>query len=530
MSQVATGKVYLVGAGPGDPGLITVRGRELLQAADVVVYDYLANPALLRYAKPEAEFIYVGKQAGQHSMKQEDINALLVRLGREGQLVVRLKGGDPFVFGRGGEEAEALLEAGLSFEIVPGISSVVAVPAYAGIPVTHRNFVSSFTVITGHENANRSPYESRLDWEALAGSSGTLIFLMGVRHLEELSARLIEVGKSPNTPAAVVQWGTTWQQKVVSGTLANIAAEAHQAGIEPPAVTIVGEVAGLRDRLRWFDLPQARPLLGKRIVVTRARAQASSLLTKLSELGADALEFAAFKIVPPADLTPMDAAIAQLDSYDWVVFTSANGPDFFMQRLKAAGKDARAFAKARICAIGPATAQALERFNLKPDLVPEKYVAESILESFANMGNVVGSRFLLARADVAREALAVGLREMGGVVTEVTAYRQVIADEEGPTSTSPATLLKLLEGGQLDAVLFTSSNTVRNFASRLATVTAKPLRELLANTLVACIGPITTAAARDEYELDVQLEAPEYTIERLVQTLVDYFTALPVGV
>jgi len=516
MTQGKTGKVYLIGAGPGDPGLITVRGREALRQAEVVVYDYLANAALLREAKPGAEIIYVGKSASQHTMSQDKINLLLVELGRAGKVVARLKGGDPFVFGRGGEEAEVLRAADIAFEIVPGISSAIAVPAYAGIPLTHRDFVSSFTVITGHSGPPVAAQEEKLDWQALANASGTLVLLMGVNHLGQIATRLIEAGKSPALPVAVVRWGTTWQQETVTGTLANIAQLVKAAGIKPPAVTIIGEVAGLRERLQWWDKPEVRPLLGKRVVVTRTREQASSLLAKLTELGADALEFPTIKIIAPESFGPLDDAITQLGQYDWVIFTSVNGVDYFMARLKQAGKDARAFGQAKVCAIGPATAARLEEANIRADFMPSKFVAESIL---AELGEVSGQHILLARADVARDALREGLTAQGAQVDNVVTYRQVIGSEEdSPTSLKAAELVALLEAGEIDLVTFTSSNTVRNFATRLATASDKPLTTLLQKSRIACIGPITAGTAR-EMGLAVDIEADEFTIDGLLEVI-----------
>ncbi|MEI6044158.1 MAG: uroporphyrinogen-III C-methyltransferase [Chloroflexota bacterium] len=516
MAEAKIGKVYLIGAGPGDPGLLTVRGREVLRQADAVVYDYLVSHAFLREAKAGAELIYVGKSGKKHTMAQEEINAILVRLGQEGKLVARLKGGDPLVFARGGEEAEVLQAAGLPFEIVPGVSSATAVPAYAGIPVTQRDFVSSFTVITGHEDPTRPPDESRLDWNGIASVGGTLIFLMGVGHLDLISSRLIAAGRDANTPIAVVRWGTTWQQQTVTGTLATIAEIAKESEIKPPGVIVVGEVVGLRERLQWWDLPQTRPLLGKRIVVTRARDQASAMLDKLIELGADAIEFPVIKILAPSDYAPMDEAIERLSSYEWIVFTSVNGVDYFMRRLKVLGKDARAFGTAKVCTIGPATAARLEGYNLKADFMPTKYVAESILEE---LGNMAGKKILLARADVARELLYDGLLAQGALVDQVVAYRQVITGDESPTETTPAELAELLEAGKVDVVTFTSPNTIRNFGKRLAPFSTKSLVELLDKTLVACIGPITAGTARD-LGLRVDLEATEFTIDKLVETLV----------
>lgn len=517
--EKAKGKVYLVGAGPGDPGLLTLRGREILEAADVVVYNKEVNPALLRYTNPTAELVNLNRPGAN-----QDIDLLLTKLARAGKTVAQLISSDPLASATGVLIAEALQTNDVPFEIVPGVTKAAVVAAYAGVPVSHEDFAGGYLVMETQANPLELAYQTDMDWRGIAEANPTLLFQIGVQFVADLATQLMLGRKPPSTPAAVIQGGTTWQQKVVVGTLKTIGYEVQSAGFKGAVTVVIGETVKLRERLRWFDIAANRPLLGKRIVVTRAREQASGLVARLTGLGADAIEFAAFKIVPPLDLAPLDAAIAQLHTYDWVIFTSVNGPEFFMQRLHAAHKDARAFANAKICAIGPATAAALKKYNLQADLIPSKFVAESILESFATSSGVAGTRFLLARADVARENLADGLTAMGGLVNEVTAYRQVLADENGPTATSASQMLNLLQAGQLDAVLFTSSNTVRNFAKRLATVTDTPLNQLLGKTVVACIGPITSAAARDEYNLDVTLEAPEFTIDRLVESLVEFFT------
>ena len=530
LDKTTYGRVYLIGAGPGDPGLITVRGRDLLRAADAVVYDYLANPVLLRECRADAERIYVGKMAGNHALTQDEINALLVRLAHEGKNVARLKGGDPFVFGRGGEEAEELIKADVRFEVVPGISSSIAAPAYAGIPVTHRSAVSSFTVITGHEDPNRPADESRINWQGLADGGGTLVFLMGVGNLPEISSKLIQSGKSPETPVAIVRWGTTWQQKVVEGTLATIAERAKAAGIKPPAVTVVGEVAALRGKLAWFDTPDVRPLLGRRVVVTRAREQASDVVRHLTELGAEAIEFPVIRMVPPTDnYAGMDAAIKNLSSYNWIVFTSVNGVDYFWQRLMLAGKDARNLGSVKICAIGPATAAGLKDRGIVADLVPLRFVAEGILATFAGQYGDLnktlpldGQHMLLPRADIARDALVEGLAKMGAAVDQVNAYSTISADIEGEEAAA-AELVERLDAGEVDVVTFTSSSTVRNFADRiLKAAPGRELAALLEKTTIACIGPITADTARS-YGLPIHIEAAEFTVPALVDAIVAHY-------
>ena len=526
--------VYLVGAGPGDPGLITVRGLECIRRADVLVYDYLASKQLVREARPEAERIYVGKRAGAHTLKQDEINALLVEKAKEGKTVVRLKGGDPFVFGRGGEEALALVEAAIPFEVVPGVTSGIAGPAYAGIPVTHRGLASMVTMITGHEDPTKE--KSDLDWERISGAKGTLVFFMGVRNLPGIVERLIGHGRDPTTPVALVRWGTTVRQETLVGTLVDIGKKAECEGFKPPALIVVGEVVGLRDRLNWFE---RRPLFGRKIVVTRSRTQASELVQRLEELGAEAMEMPTIRIDDPEDWGPADEAISELGRFDWIVFTSVNGVDRFFGRLFALGKDVRHLGGIRCCAIGPATAERLRQYHVQADLRPEKYVAESILEAFRGVGEgerekgregeretpphpltpsphrgaVDGIRVLLPRTDRARETLPEGLRKSGAEVEEVTVYRTM------PVERCAEEVAERFEREEIDAVTFASSSTVRNFVEMVGTERA---RRWLNDVLVASIGPITTGTARD-LGVVVGVEAEEYTIPGLVEAIVRYW-------
>ncbi len=504
---MGTGLVSLVGAGPGDPGLITVRGMERLKECDVVVYDYLANPSLLDYCPPAAERIYVGKQAGAHSLSQDDLNDLLVRLGQEGKRVVRLKGGDPYIFGRGGEEAELLQAAGVRWEVVPGISSGVAAPAYAGIPVTHRDYASSVAFVTGHEDPTRDT--GRINWAGLATGVDTLVFYMGIGNLPLISEQLIAHGRSGDTPVAVIRWGTHQQQATVTGTLLTIASAVREAQLKPPAITIVGEVVKLRDTLRWFD---NGPLWGKRIIVTRAREQASDLSSRLRELGAEPIEYPVIAFVPPESFGALDEAIISVRHYDWIIFTSANGVRFFMERLRAIGQDISALAGIKIGAIGPATAAEVELHQLATTFVPTEFVAEAVV---AQIGNVQGQHILLPRADLAREALVAGLQAKGAQVDNVVAYRTVLGD-------SAVDVAGLLHDHAIDAVTFTSSSTVKNFWTKLeqAGLTAADIPPLLNNVTVAAIGPITARTAR-KLGLRVDIEAEQYTIDRLVQALVE---------
>ena len=372
----------MVGAGPGDPGLLTLKGAECLAKADVVVYDFLANPVLLAHASPEAEMIYVGKKGSDHTLGQAEINQLIVDLAQGGKTVVRLKGGDPYIFGRGGEEAEELYEAGVPFQVVPGISSVVAAPAYAGIPLTHRDHTSHVSFVTGHEDPTKE--KSALDWDRLAAGQGTLVFVMGVKNLEKISRNLVQGGRAGSTPAALVRWGTTPDQTSLVGTLDDIADKARAAGLKPPAVLVVGGVVGLRSKLNWFE---SLPLFGRRILVTRTREQASRLTGSLTALGARVIECPTIRLVPPSSWEPVDRAIGVLPEFDWLVLTSPNGVRFFMDRLWENGFDARALAGVKLAAIGPATADMLQSYGLRTDLLPEKYVAESLVEAWSVRGS-----------------------------------------------------------------------------------------------------------------------------------------------
>ena len=503
------GKVYLVGAGPGDPGLITVKGLEMLRRARVVVYDQLASPELLKEAPPDAELIYVGKKAGAHALPQEEINRLLVAKAREARVVVRLKGGDPFVFGRGGEEAEALAAAGVPFEVVPGVTSAVAVPAYAGIPVTHRDLAALVTFVTGHEDPTKG--RSDIPWEILARQPGTLVFLMGVKNLAENCAKLLAGGRPPDTPAAVIQEGTLLSQRTVTGTLADIAVRAEEAGIRPPAILVVGEVAGLRERLKWWE---TRPLFGKVAVVTRTREQAGALSRLLTEAGARVVEIPALKLLPPEDFGPLDRALAHLTDYRWLIFTSANGVEAFFRRLGERGRDLRAVGHLKLAAIGPATAQALVRRGLTADLVPESFVAEGLAEGLLPLLHP-GDRVLLPRAAQAREALPELLRHAGVEVEVVPVYRMV------PPPEIPEAARPFLEEARVDILTFASSATVHHFA---ALVGRERFLTLARRAVVAAIGPIT-AQALGEYGITPQVQPSTYTIPALAEAVVAHFQA-----
>jgi len=503
------GVVFLVGSGPGTADLITMRGMRLLASADVVVYDYLADPQLLRETPPHCERVYVGKKAGQHTQCQEEINDLLVRLAGDGKRVVRLKGGDPFVFGRGGEEALALKEAGLPFEVVPGVTAGIAAPAYAGIPVTHRGMTCTLGFITGHEDPEKD--DSDIDWAKVATGFGTLVFYMGVGNLSRIVERLIEHGRPASTPAAVIRWGCRPNQQTVSGTLADIVQKVEEARLKPPAIIIVGEVVGLRRDLQWFE---NKPLFGRRIVVTRSRAQAGDLSAQLIELGADVVEFPVIRIVPPEDSEPLKQAAGRVGEYDWLVFMSVNGVEAFFDALRGQGLDARALHGVRVCAIGPATAGVVEDYGVIPDLVPPKYVAESVAEALVAQGPLEGKRFLLARADIGRSFLPRELKRLGAHVEDVVAYRTVLEEPENIEEVR----CELTEG-RIAAVTFSSSSTVRNFAELVG---ADVLRNVSPEVCLASIGPETTRTLR-EWTTGEVVEAAEFTIPGLVAALLERF-------
>jgi uroporphyrinogen III methyltransferase/synthase len=496
-------KVYLIGAGPGDPGLLTIKGKECLHKADVIVYDALANDALLAHARPEAECIYVGKIAGNHALPQDEINALIVRKAQEGKIVARLKGGDPYIFGRGGEEAEELLQAGVPFEEVPGISSTIGGPAYAGIPLTHRSFSSSVTIITGHEDPTKP--DSVHNWSALARSASTLVFVMGMKNLPSIAKNLIDAGLDPATPAALVHWGTTTRHKSLVATLGELPQAAVQAGFSNPSVIVVGHVCSLHDKLNWFE---QKPLLGKSVVVTRAREQASGLAAMLTELGAEVIQCPTITIEPLCDYSILDAAIQGLASYQWIIFTSVNGVKHFWQRLAASGKDSRALCAAKVAAIGPATAQALRSRGIEPDFIPEKYIAEGVLEGLLQRGVKAGTRVLQPRAKVAREVLPEKLREAGALVDVVPAY------ETKPCASRKDEVLQHLEAGTLSCVTFGSSSTVENFLSLIPAATLKAHPEVK----LAAIGPVT-AQTLAQHGLPCHIQPQDYTIPALVAAL-----------
>jgi uroporphyrinogen III methyltransferase/synthase len=502
--------VYLIGAGPGDPWLMTLRGLRCLAAADVILYDHLVHPRLLRHARPDAERIDVGPAAPK-PMEQEAICYLLAEKAREGKVVARLKWGDPFVFDRGGEEALFLHEQGVPFEVVPGIPAAIGVPAYAGIPITYPGGGETVTFVRGHED--QSGKRPQVDWSSLARLGGTVVCYAGPRQLPAILAALLSHGWSPSDSAAVVFNGTLPEQQTIQGTLEQIARAAKQPGHRLPAILIVGRVSALRDHLRWFD---ARPLFGKHILVTRPREQAGELVESLEGLGATVIEAPTIRIVPPEDYAPLDEACAHAGDFDWIVFTSANGVDYFMQRLQAGPRDVRELKGVRLCAIGPGTADRLARHGIRVDLMPAEYRTEAVVEALRSAGDLAGKTILLPRANIARELLAEGLRKLGAEVTEVTAYRTVPV--EGERVGEPDVYRMLLEK-QLDVVTFTSASTVRHFVRIYG---AEPAADLLRTTLVASIGPVTAEAA-EQLNIHTSIMPAEYTIPGLVDAIVAHF-------
>ena len=506
MTNSNKGKVVLVGAGPGDIGLLTLNGKHWLQKADVVLYDHLVNPDMIRFTQKSAEIIYVGKKEGVASMEQEQINHLLISKTREGKIVVRLKGGDPFVFGRGGEEIQAVQAAGIAFIIVPGVTSVTGVAAYAGIPLTHRDLSSTFSVITGSNEKKQG--DIHIDWEKIAARSGTLVFLMGARKLSLIVEKLMSFGKSPKTPIAVVQWGTTARQKTWVGTLDTIVEISAKDKILPPALTIIGEVVNLKPVLEWYE---HLPLFGKTVVVTRKGDQAESMIDQLRELGAEPFFFPVIETIAPDDWSPLDNALNNLSQYQGLIFTSVNGVRFFAERLKTIDQDIRELKGLRVFTIGPKTAEAVRDLGIHVDVVPENFVAESLIASIGKE-NIKGKRFLLPRAAVAREILPEQLRKMGAILDVAPTYQTVLPD---PQVTE---LSMRLEAGNIDVITFTSSSTVKNFLA----LTGDKLLPAIRKVKIACIGPVTANTAR-EAGLNVEILPEQYTVSSLLDAIEAFF-------
>ncbi len=501
------GKVYLVGAGPGDPGLITVKGVEALKKAGCVVYDFLASSRLLAYAGEGVETIYVGKKGSEKSITQSEINALIIDRARRGRTVVRLKGGDPFIFGRGAEEAEALVTAGIPFEIVPGVTSAIAAPSYAGIPLTHRELSSSVTFITGQENPLKE--RKNIAWDRLSTGRGTLVFLMGWKNLSLITKKLLKNGWPAQTPVALIRWGTLPVQKVVTGRLDNIVALSKKAEIKPPVITVVGDVVKLRETFNWFE---TKPLFGRTILVTRATEQAGEFIDLLETHGAIPLAFPTIRTAPPKSWKPLDLGIKRLSTYDWAIFTSVNGVKYFFERLRNIGKDLRELKGVRICAIGPRTARAIKELNIRVDLTPKVFRAEAILKALGADG-ISGKKFVLPRALKAREVLPDTIRELGGRIDVLPAYRTVKPRKRAQE------IKERLFNGEIDAITFTSSSTVTNFMNFFNKDEAQEINRV---TRVACIGPITADTA-ENFGLTVDIMPESYTIPALTEAIASRF-------
>ena len=498
--------VYLVGAGPGDAGLLTLRGAEVLGRADVVVYDALVNTELMRLAPKSAEIIYGGKRARGHATPQKELNQLLIGKAAQGKIVVRLKGGDPYVFGRGGEEAEELADAGVPFEVVPGVSSFVAVPNYAGVPLTHRDFCSKLTLITGHEDPSKEA--SKIDWEQVAKTPGTKVIMMGTDRIGEIAQTLLGHGMDRATPVAMVRWGTTGRQQSIEGTLANIAEVSRETNIQPPTVAVIGEVVKLRHKLNWFE---RRPLFGQRVVVTRSRDQASQLASQLKELGAEVLEVPTIKIEPPTRRQDVVDALLELNAYDWLVFTSANGVATFFEYFFRQFHDMRDIGGARIAAVGPATAKKLKELHLQVDLMPEEAMAASIAEAFSEYESIDNLKICLLRAEVANRELPAALEALGAIVDDVACYKTV-PETEDPGGVAA----KLIEHGA-DWITFTSGSTVEHFHARFD---LPGVVKRFPQLKIASIGPETSKTLAG-LGLKPTVEARQHTIEGLVGALLD---------
>lgn len=507
------GIVFLVGAGPGDVGLLTVKGLHCLQKAEVVIYDFHLNAQILNYISHEAELIYAGKRGGHHTMTQDEINRAIVDKAKEGKIVCRLKGGDPFVFGRGGEEAQELVREGIPFEVVPGVSSSVAAPAYAGIPLTHRLYSSSFAVIPGYEDTTKD--ESAINWAKLATGVGTLVFLMAVKNIDEMTRKLIEHGRSPDTPVAVIRWGTRADQKTLVSTLRDVAALVKEKDIKPPAVTVIGDVVKLRSELNWYE---KKPMFGQRILVTREHSEGFG---SLEELGAEVLQFSTIEIVPPETWEELDSSIDKIDTYDWLIFTSANGVKYFFSRLFAKGVDVRDLKGLRICAIGSKTETAINQFGIRVDLVPDEFRAEGLIDAFLQAprsdisasgapgtASLIGIKFLLPRAEIAREVFPEKVRELGGIIDVPVAYRAIKPDYHGKR------LKRFLKEGRITIATFTSAATFTNFRE----IMGEDADALLQNVTIAVIGPVT-AKVVEKAGLKVHIMPEKATVESMVDEI-----------
>lgn len=500
------GKVYIIGAGPGDIGLLTVKGLKCLQNAHVVVYDFHLNAQVLNYINHFAEFIYAGKRGGLHEMSQSEINQLLIEKAKQGKTVCRLKGGDPFVFGRGGEEAEALYREGIEFEIIPGVSSAIAAPAYAGIPLTHRLYSSSFAVVPGYEDTSKQ--ESSINWEKLATGVGTIVFLMTVKNIHMVCEKLIKNGRSPDTPTAVIRWGTRAEQKTIVGNLKNIPELVKEEDIKPPAVMVVGDVVKLRESLKWYE---EKPLFGQRILVTTQHSEDFAIL---EELGAEIMEFPTVEIVPPGDWRELDDAIERIGLYHWIIFTSGNGIRYFFKRFFELNKDIRDLKGIKFCAIGAKTAEEIKKYGIKVDLIPDEFNAEGLVKAISqrlSVNSLQGMRFLLPRAKIAREILPEKIRELGGEIDVVTAYRILKPETCGKR------LRRFLKEGRVSIATFTSAGAFNNFME----IIGGDAHKLFQGVAIAVIGPVTRKAV-EETGLEVNIMPRRATTEALVEEVIKW--------
>ncbi len=510
-SDKKIGKVYLVGAGPGDPGLITVRGQYLLKRAEVVVYDYLASKRLLRFVPSEAQFVYAGKRGGEkHVHTQDEINQMLVDFALAGKTVIRLKGGDPFIFGRGGEELETLAAANIPFEVVPGVTSATAAATYAGIPITHRDYTASVAFLTGHEDPTKP--NSNIDWSKIATGVGTIVVYMGIKNLPVIVDNLVGNGRSPDTPVAVVRWASTPEQRSVVGTLSTIADIVIKEDIKPPALIVIGEVVNLRDTIDWFE---KRPLFGKRMIVTRTREQASELVARLEEAGASCYECSTINIKPVDSYEVFDEELERINEYHWILFTSLNGVKYFFERLFSKGMDARDLKGPSVAVVGKSTADLLLSYGINADLIPPKFTGEGLAESLLDQG-IEGRNILVPRAKEGREILPEMLRGGGAQVMVTPVYKNI------PPQGRIDELRAELESGQVDLVTFTSSSTVRNFLTMVDASDQDELLRLMAGVKIAAIGPITAKTVTDS-GLQVDIQPENYTIAAMVQSVIDYY-------
>lgn len=502
------GKVFLIGGGPGDPGLITLKAIECLRKANTVIYDYLVNEQLLDYAPPESEKIYVGKKADRHTFSQSDINVLIVEKAKAGKTVARLKGGDPFLFGRGGEEALALVENGIPFEVIPGVSSATSVPAYAGIPITHRGLASSVHIITGHEKDDAD--SGRIDFSLLAKLEGTLVFLMGTGNIDKIASGLLINDKDPKTPVAVIRWGTLKEQETLVSTLDSVAKDVREMNITPPTVIVIGDVVSLRKRLYWFE---KKPLFKKRVVITRPENQAIEIIEALENLGAEVHHCPTIKISPVESRDLIDKEIGSLEKYNWIIFTSVNAVRIFMERIFELGKDSRALGKLKVCAIGSQTGDSLTEYGIIPDMVPDEYSQEGIIKEIKIAPK---ERILLPRAIAARDLLPLKLSEMGAVVEVIPLY-EAVADIAGIKK-----IKEILFNKNVDIITFTSSSSVLSLTRSFDEMARM---RLFKDCLIASIGPITSKTLRSE-GLKVDIEAKEYTAAGLVKAILEYYNVI----